>query len=123
MNNSRKWQVSDLAFKQQHEIFNLSKLFPKEEQYSLTSQIRRSSRSVCANLSEAFGKRRYPAHLISKLTDADAENYETETWLNITQDCEYITEQELYTIRDLNTQIGKLLYYMIQNVSKFSHER
>jgi four helix bundle protein len=111
-----------LAFKQQHEVFNLTKSFPKEEQYSLTSQIRRSSRSVCANLSEAFGKRRYSAHLISKLTDADAENYETETWLDIAKDCEYVEEQDILKIRDLNTQIGKLIYYMIQNVSKFSHE-
>jgi four helix bundle protein len=111
-----------LAFKQQHEVFKLSKSFPKEEQYSLTSQIRRSSRSVCANLSEAFGKRRYSAHLISKLTDADAENYETETWLDIAKDCEYVEERDILTIRDLNTQIGKLIYYMIQNVSKFCHE-
>jgi four helix bundle protein len=73
-------------------------------------------------LSEAFGKRRYAAHLVSKLTDADAENYETETWLDIAQECAYVTKDDLAIIRDLNNQVGKLLYYMIQNVSKFCHQ-
>tara|TARA_R110002020_G_scaffold471591_1_gene698817 strand:+ start:485 stop:688 length:204 start_codon:yes stop_codon:yes gene_type:complete len=63
------------------EIFEISKSFPKEEKYSLTDQIRRSSRSVCANISEAYRKRKYEKHFISKLTDSDAENAETQTWL------------------------------------------
>jgi four helix bundle protein len=117
-----KWKVSYLAFKQQSEVFKLSKRFPIEERYSLTSQIRRSSRSVCANLAEAFGKRRYVANLISKLTDADGENYETETWLDIAVDCEYVSKDETIIIRELNMQIGKLLYHMTQNASKFSHQ-
>jgi len=81
----------DLAMK----IFELSKEFPKEEKYSLTDQIRRSSRSVTANLSEAYRKRRYPKHFVSKLTDSDAENGETQTWLEFAYACEYITEKNL----------------------------
>jgi four helix bundle protein len=117
-----KWKVSSLAFRQQSEVFRLSKRFPHEEQYSLTNQIRRSSRSVCANLAEAFGKRRYVALLISKFTDANGENHETETWLDIAVDCEYVAEEETMIIRELNKEIGKLLYYMTQNASKFSHQ-
>ncbi len=69
------------AFAVAMDVFEVSKTFPKEERYSLTDQIRRSSRAVCANLSEAYRKRRYVNHFISKLTDADAENAETQTWI------------------------------------------
>jgi len=71
-------------------IFNISKTWPKSERYSLTDQIRRSSRSVCSNLREAWAKRRYQAHFILKLTDCDGENSETNTWLDFAKDCEYI---------------------------------
>jgi four helix bundle protein len=71
-------------------IFELSKAFPLEERYALTSQIRRSSRSVCQNLREAWAKRRYPAHFISKLTDSDGENGETDTSLDFAKDCCYV---------------------------------
>jgi four helix bundle protein len=74
-------------------IFDLSKSFPKEEKYSLTDQIRRSSRSVCANIAEAYRKRDYPKHFHSKLTDTDAENSETQTWLEIAFACGYITRE------------------------------
>ena len=77
-------------------IFEISKTFPKEETYSLTDQIRRSSRSVCANISEAYRKRRYPKHFISKLTDADGENSETNTWLDFALGCKYITNVRLF---------------------------
>lgn len=79
------------------EIFNESKKFPKEETYSLTDQIRRSSRSVCANISEAYRKRLYPKHFVSKLTDSDAENAETQTWLKFALACEYIEEKSITT--------------------------
>jgi four helix bundle protein len=75
------------------EIFKVSKSFPKEETYSLTDQIRRSSRSVCANIAEAYRKRRYVKHFISKLTDSDGENSETSTWLDFALECEYITKE------------------------------
>ncbi|SFZ89217.1 four helix bundle protein [Flaviramulus basaltis] len=77
-------------------IFEISKTFPKEETYSLTDQIRRSSRSVCANISEAYRKRKYPKHFISKLTDADGENLETNTWLDFALGCKYITNVRLF---------------------------
>jgi four helix bundle protein len=79
MLSSKNWIVEDLAYRQQAEIFKISKSFPKEENYSLTDQIRRSSRSVCAAIAEAVGKKRYPAHMVLKLTDASAENRETKT--------------------------------------------
>ena len=73
-------------------IFNISKSFPKEEKYSLTDQIRRSSRSVSANIAEAYRKRKYPKNFISKLTDSDAENSETQTWLEFALECKYIEQ-------------------------------
>jgi len=72
------------------EIFRLSKSWPPDEKYSLTDQVRRSSRGVCANLREAWSKRRYEAHFINKLTDADGENGETATWLDFARDCGYL---------------------------------
>lgn len=75
-------------------IFEISKRFPKEEKYSLTDQVRRSSRSVCINLAEAYRKRLYPAHFVSKCTDADMENTETNGWLDFALSCEYITAIE-----------------------------
>ena len=80
------------AFSLSMEIFEVSKGFPKEEKYALTDQVRRSSRSVCANIGEAYRKRRYPAHFISKLTDSDAENSETQVWIDFAFACKYIVE-------------------------------
>jgi len=81
-------------------IYKVSKSFPKEEQYSLTDQIRRSSRSTCANIAEAYRKRIYPKHFISKLTDSDGENSETVVWLDFALECEYLdrkTHNSLYS--------------------------
>ncbi len=100
-------------------IFRISRRFPTEERYSLTSQIRRSSRSVCLNLREAWAKRRYEAHFISKLTDCDGENNETDTSLDFARDCEYITEQEHADLCALNTEVGKMLGAMIHNPAPF----
>jgi four helix bundle protein len=85
--------VYQLAFKCSMEIFTLTRKFPKEEVYSLTSQILRSSRSVCANLSEAFRKRKYEKAFISKLIDSEGEAAETQTWLDYSIECGYITEE------------------------------
>jgi len=87
-------EVYQLAFKAAMEIFEISKRFPKEETYSLTDQIRRSSRSVCSNQAEAFRKRRYPKSFVSKLTDSESEAAETQTWLDFSICCLYITEKE-----------------------------
>ncbi len=95
------------------EIFELSKSFPKEEKYSLTDQIRRSSRSVCANLAEAYRKKRYPANFISKLTDCDAENSETNVWLNFALACNYVDAEKFTSLKNNTEEIGKLLNHMI----------
>ena len=100
-------------------IFIMSKSFPKEETYSLTDQIRRSSRSVCANISEAYRKRRYPKHFVSKLTDADGENSETNTWLDFALACEYISREDHSKCIEEGKEIGKLINYMINNPEKF----
>lgn len=89
--SAKDLDVYKLAYEQAMEIFSLSKVFPKEEKYSLTDQIRRASRSVCGNLREAWAKRKYIAHFASKLTDCDGENAETDTWLDFARDCGYIT--------------------------------
>ncbi|HBY67688.1 MAG TPA: diversity-generating retroelement protein bAvd family protein [Flavobacteriaceae bacterium] len=98
------------------EIFEISKSFPKEEKYSLTDQIRRSSRSVCANISEAYRKRKYEKHFISKLTDSDAE---TQTWLEFAQKCEYINLDTKKRLIEKSQEVGKLINFMIQNPGKF----
>lgn len=100
-------------------IFDLSKSFPKEEKYSLTDQIRRSSRSVCANIAEAYRKRDYPKHFHCKLTDSDAENSETQTWLEFAFACEYITRETFILFSKENEEVGKLINFMIQNPNKF----
>jgi four helix bundle protein len=101
-------------------IFEISKEFPKEETYSLTDQIRRSSRSVCINISEAYRKRQYPKHFISKISDADSENSETLGWLEFAFACNYINEELKNKLENENKEIGKLLNYMMNNPSKFS---
>ncbi len=101
------------------DIFEISKSFPKEETYSLTDQIRRSSRSVAANISESYRKRRYPKHFISKLTDADGENSETSTWLDFALACNYINKEVHNKCISEGIEIGKLINYMINNPNKF----
>ncbi len=116
----RKLLVYQKSFEIAMEIFEISKSFPKAEIYSLTDQIRRSSRSVCANITEAYRKRLYPKHFISKLTDADAENSETLTWLEFSLACNYISCEMKNKLEQKNIEIGKLLNFMIKNPEKFS---
>jgi len=115
----KKLLVYQKAFNLAMIIFKISKGFPKEETYSLTDQIRRSSRSVCANISEAYRKRRYPKHFISKLTDADGENSETNTWLDFALACDYISSEDYFKWSEQGKEIGKLINYMINNPDKF----
>ncbi len=89
-------------------IYNISKSFPKPEQYSLTDQVRRSSRSLCTNIGEAYRRRKYPAHFGSKLTDADAESTETQIWLDFARDCLYITAADHEDLSKKNIEVGKL---------------
>ncbi len=100
-------------------IYNVSKSFPKEEKYSLTDQIRRSSRSVSANIAEAYRKRIYPRHFIRKLTDSDGENSETSVWLDYAFACKYLKEEVYNELSQENIEIGKLINFMINNPGKF----
>ncbi len=112
-------EVYQIAFKAAMEIFKLSKVFPSEEKYSLTDQIRRSSRSVCANLAEAWRKRRYKAAFIAKLSDSESEAAEVQVWLKFAVECGYLevdTARELY--KSYNRIIGSLVN-MINNSDKW----
>jgi four helix bundle protein len=110
LKSHRDLDVYKLAFDSAMRIFELSKSFPKEEVYSLTDQIRRSSRSVCANLAEAWRKRRYEAAFVLKLNDSEAEAAETQVWLEFAVKCRYLETQvgrELY--RSYDHVLGKLV--------------
>ncbi|MHB9133618.1 MAG: four helix bundle protein [Armatimonadota bacterium] len=101
-------------------VFDLSQTFPKEEMYALTDQVRRSARSVGAQISEAWAKRRYPRHFISKLTDAAAEQFETEHWLSTAAgECGYITQQQADELIAKSQQVGRMLYAMIEKAEQF----
>ena len=107
------------SFHLSKEIFETTKNFPKEEMYSLTDQFRRAIRSVEANIAEAWGKRRYEKHFISKLTDADAERLETQHWLRTSYACEYISSNEAEKMNERLLEIGRLLNGMIERSSAF----
>ena len=111
------------AFKLAMKIYQVSKLFPKEERYSLTDQIRRSSRSTCANIAESYRKRIYPKHFITKLTDSDGENSETDVWLDFALECGYITKETYNPLHTECSEIGKLINYMINNPDKFGSSK
>ena len=112
-------KVYQLAYKSAMEIFNITKSFPKEEVYSLTNQIRRSSRSVCANLSEAYRKRRYPRNFTSKISDADGEASETIVWIDFSHTCGYIDFQTHESLIEAYREIGSMLGSMGNNPEKF----
>ena len=103
-------------------IFRITKDFPKEEMYSLTDQIRRSSRSVCANIGEGYRKRIYPKSFISRLTDADGECTETMIHLSFAKDCGYITEDTYIELKKGYAEVGKMLGAIIRNPKNFVPE-
>ena len=107
------------AFALAMEIFEVSKSFPKEEKYSLTDQIRSSSRSVCTNIAEAYRKKLYILHFVSKITDSDMENSETGVWLDFSLACNYINSEVHIRLTNENEEIGKLLHHMITNPEKY----
>ena len=115
----RELKVYQLAFQAAREIRIVSLKFPKEETYSLTDQIRRSSRSVCINIGEGYRKRIYPKHFTSKMTDADGEATETSIWLDFAMDCEYINTDTHKALQEKYNEIGRMLYSMAQNPEKF----
>jgi four helix bundle protein len=115
----KETKVYKKSFALAMEIFRLSKTFPKEEKYSLTDQIRRSSRSVCACLAEAYRKKKYAAHFVSKITDCDMENSETGVWLDFALACEYINSDTHEKLVTQNAEIGRMLNHMINNPEKY----
>lgn len=115
----KEMTVYKRAFELSMQIFRLSKRFPREEQYSLTDQIRRSSRSVTAQFAEAYRRKRYPSHFVSKLTDADAENSETQVWLDYAVACEYVSRNEIDPLIDLSFEVGRMLGDMILHPGKY----
>jgi four helix bundle protein len=119
INSAKDFDVYKKAYALAMEIFQVSKFFPQDERYSLTDQIRRSSRSVCLNLREALAKRRYEAHFISKLTDCDGENSETDSSLDFAKDCGYLKNEVHGKLTTLNREIGKMLGSMINNPESF----
>ncbi|MHB8338545.1 MAG: four helix bundle protein [Ignavibacteriaceae bacterium] len=100
-------------------IFEISKTFPKEEKYSLTDQIRRSSRSVSAAIAEGYRKRQYEAYFISKMSDSDMENSETQVWLDFALECKYISQDMYQSLISKSEEIGKMINHMIENPEKY----
>lgn len=111
------------GFRLAMEIYQISKSFPKEEKYALTDQIRRASRSVCACLAESYRKRNYPAYFISKLSDSDMENSETQLWLDFALACEYLDSSAHESLVLEVQEVGKLLNFMMLNPEKFGSKR
>ncbi len=112
-------KVYQLSYELAMDIFEITKNFPKEEKYSMTDQIRRSSRSVCSNIAEAYRKRKYPKNFTSKITDADGESSETIVWINFAFDSKYISEEIKMKLLKKYEQVGKMLGSMANNPKKF----
>jgi four helix bundle protein len=118
----KELNVYQLAFELQQEIFKISKSFPADERFSLTDQVRRSSRAIGANISEAWQKRRYITHFISKLTNADGEQAENQHWIGTAKACAYISEQAHTELLEKCTRIGQMLGSMMAKPEKFCHQ-
>jgi four helix bundle protein len=117
--SAKELRVYVAAYQLAMRVFEVSKRFPAEERFALTSQVRRSSRSICLNLREAWAKRRYPAHFVSKLTDCDGENSETDSSLDFARDCGYITADEHRELTGCCASVGAMIGAMIQNPEPF----
>lgn len=113
-------KVYQMAYKLALKIFQLSKSFPKSETYSLTDQIRRSSRAVCANIAEAYRKRRYPKHFALRISDADSEASETLVWLDFAKDCGYIAIKTYQSLSSEYEEVGKMLGSMASHPERFT---
>ena len=116
----RDLKVYQLAYSLAMHIFKESKTFPQEERYSLTSQIRRSSRSVAANIAEGFRKRQYPNMFVSKLADSDAEATETQVWVDFARDCGYLSTEQHNELVVRYEEVGRMLNAMIEHPEKFA---
>ena len=119
INSAKELMAYKKGYALARRVFKLSKAFPAEERFALTSQIRRASRSVCLNLREAWAKRRYEAHFVSKLTDCDGENAETDSCLDFALDCGYLTAVEHKELTALSAEVGRLLGSMLLQPGKW----
>jgi four helix bundle protein len=119
MGTYKELNVFKKGFNQAVDIHRLTKRFPKEEQYSLIDQIRRSSRSVCVNIAEGFRKIRYRAHFVAKMTDADMENTETQIWIDFSLAFGYITEAEHLELYRKSEEVGRMLNHIIEHPEKY----
>ncbi len=117
--SAKALNVYKAAYELSMRIFETTKTFPTDERYALTGQIRRSSRSVCLNLREAWAKRRNEAHFLSKLTDCDGENAETDSSLDFARDCGYISPREHHVLTRGCAEIGRMLGQMMKKVDSF----
>ena len=113
-------RVYQLAYRTAMEIFRHSRSFPAEERYSLVSQIRRSSRSVAANIAEGYRKRQYPAMFSSKLADADGEATETRVWLDFARDCGYLTPEIHQELTAAYDEVGRMLHSVMSDPEEFA---
>ncbi len=120
--NFRDLVIYGKARELQREIFKMTSSFPKDERYSLSDQIRRSSRSIGANIAEAWAKRRYVKHFLSKLTDADDEQHETQHWIETAEECGYVDRQEAKLLIDKCAEIGRMLGGMMEKADLFCGE-
>jgi four helix bundle protein len=119
LHSAKDLDVYKKAYTLAMDVFDVSRSFPPEEKFALTGQIRRSSRSVCLNLREAWAKRRYEAHFVSKLTDCDGENSETDSALDFARDCGYISAHQREALTSLCADVGRMLGSMINNPASF----
>jgi four helix bundle protein len=119
MGSYQNWKAYQKSLDLVIKIQKITQHFPPYEQYSLTDQIRRSSRSVCTNIAEAYYKSNYTKHFISKLLDASSENGETQVWLDMSLKFEYFDSKTHEELKELNSEIGKLLWFMIHYPNKF----
>ena len=118
-NGYRDLKVFQLSYKLAMDIFEITKTFPKEEKFSLTDQIRRSSRSIAANIAEAWKKRIYPKMFVSKIVDATGEAGETEVWLGVSKDAGYLPKQKYDELISGYDEVNRMLYGMIEKHEKF----
>lgn len=120
--NFRNLAAYKKAFALAMEIFEITKRFPKEERFSLTDQMRRSSRSVCSCIGEAYRKTHYEGYFVSKSSDADGENTETRVWLDFSVACKYITSESWSALELRAEEVGKLINHMIENPEKYQRK-
>lgn len=126
MNSNQSFRdltVYKRAFDLAMEIFAVSKSFPKEERYSLTDQIRRSSRAICSCIAEAYRKRNYKAYFVSKSSDADMENSETQSWLDFAKACGYMDETVYMNLIAKSEEVGRMLNHMVENPEKYVRQK